>query len=90
MIEVSYQGQIAVVTMTHGKANTMDTEFADALWSCFGELREASAKAVVLTGQGNIFSASVDLLRAHNSGPQYFYLVPRVNGWPDRQMRYFL
>lgn len=71
MIEVGHQGQIAVVTMTHGKANAMDTELADALWSSFGELRDASVKAVVLTGQGNIFSAGVDLLRAHNSGPEY-------------------
>jgi len=73
MIEVNHQGQIAVVTMTHGKANAMDTELVDALASCFGALRDSSAaKAAVLTGQGSIFSAGVDLLRAHNSGPEYF------------------
>jgi enoyl-CoA hydratase len=56
----------------HGKANALDTEFCIALAERFDALRTADARAVVLTGQGKIFSAGVDLLRATSSGPDYF------------------
>lgn len=72
MIEVSEKDGIAVVTMRHGKANALDLEFCKALTECFGGLRESGPKAVVLTGEGRIFSAGVDLLRALGEGPDYF------------------
>jgi enoyl-CoA hydratase/carnithine racemase len=72
VLELTHQGAIAVVTMSHGKANALDTEFCDALTARFDDLRGSQAKAVVLTGQGRIFSAGVDLLRATSSGPDYF------------------
>ncbi len=49
--------------MAHGKANTLDIEFCDALTAAFEEQRTTAARAVVITGTGNIFSAGVDLLR---------------------------
>jgi len=64
MIDVSEQGEIAVVTLRHGKANAMDLEFCEAITACFEELKKSKAKAVVLTGEGKIFSAGVDLVRA--------------------------
>ncbi len=72
MIEITRQEEIAVVTMTHGKANAMDVEFCEEIAAQFEGLKKDRAKAVVLTGQGKIFSAGVDLVRALEGGPDYF------------------
>jgi enoyl-CoA hydratase len=57
--------------MGHGKANALDIEFCDAMAARFIELRNSAAKAVVLTGQGKIFSAGVDLKRLSEGGADY-------------------
>src|SRR6185503_562333 len=62
---------VAVVTMVHGKANALDIEFCEAIATQFDKLRDASARAVVLTGQGRMFSAGVDLLRLSDGGAPY-------------------
>jgi enoyl-CoA hydratase len=71
MIETTTQGDIAVITMKHGKANTLDVAFCTALADTFETLKTSSARAVVLTGEGGIFSAGVDLLQADKGGPDY-------------------
>lgn len=71
MIDVAINDSIAVVTMRHGKANALDIELCGALAKCFAELRDGAAKAVVLTGQGSIFSAGVDLIRVTDGGAGY-------------------
>ena len=73
MIELSRRGDIAVLTMTHGKANTLDVEFCDAIATQFDKLRNAPERAVVLTGQGKMFSAGVDLLRLSEGGADYVH-----------------
>ena len=71
MIDVAVKDGIAVVTMRHGKANALDIEFCEGLAACFAELRGGDAKAIVLTGQGTIFSAGVDLKRLSAEGAGY-------------------
>ena len=71
MIDVAPTDGIAVVIMRHGKANALDIDFCEALAACFNDLRGAGAKAVVLTGQGRIFSAGVDLIRVSEGGVDY-------------------
>jgi enoyl-CoA hydratase len=81
MIEVTEQGDIAVLRMTHGKANTLDTEFCDALAAAFGKLGNGPARAIVLTGSGSIFSAGVDLLRISAGGDGYVrQFLPALHG----------
>lgn len=70
MIAVEQRGDLAVIIMRHGKANTLDVEFCEALAARFCALRDA-AKAVVLTGEGRIFSAGVDLKRLSAGGADY-------------------
>jgi len=72
VIEITHQEEIAIMTMTHGKANAMDVEFCEEIAAQFEGLKKDRAKAVVLTGKGKIFSAGVDLVRALNGGPDYF------------------
>lgn len=71
MIEQSRRGDIAVLTMAHGKANALDIELLEAIIAQFEKLRGAPERAVVLTGQGRMFSAGVDLPRLADGGPDY-------------------
>jgi enoyl-CoA hydratase len=72
MIEIAHRGSVAVLTMKHGKANAMDGTFCADLIKRLDELRSAPARALVITGEGTIFSAGVDLVRALEGGPDYF------------------
>ncbi len=71
MIDIKVSDGIAIMTMGHGKANALDIEFCDAMAARFIELRKSAAKAVVLTGQGKIFSAGVNLRRLSEGGADY-------------------
>jgi enoyl-CoA hydratase len=71
MIEVSQRDEIAVLTMTHGKANAQSVEFCEAVAKAFNDQRSSAARAIVLTGNGSIFSAGVDLPRIATEGDVY-------------------
>lgn len=80
MIAVTRHGKIALLTLAKGKANTLDIEFCRALTGQFNELKKASAEAVVITAEGPIFSAGVDLLRASKGGTKYLrQFLPVLN-----------
>jgi enoyl-CoA hydratase len=71
VIEVKHDGRITVLTLAHGKANTLDVELCGEIVRCFEELGTSDAEAVVLTARGGIFSAGVDLIRLADGGPAY-------------------
>ena len=73
MIDIKTESGIAVMTLAHGKANALDIEFCEALAARFHELCRSDAKAVVVTGQGKIFSAGVDLIRLSEGGAGYVH-----------------
>ena len=71
MIDIKTNAGIAVMTLSHGKANALDIEFCDAIAAQLIALRKSGAKAVVITGQGKMFSAGVDLIRLSEGGADY-------------------
>jgi enoyl-CoA hydratase len=89
MIDVGHQGDIAILTMAHGKVNAMSTEFCRALTARLEALRTAPARAVVITGQGTIFSAGVDLLRLSQGGAPYVReFLPALNAMFETAFSY--
>jgi enoyl-CoA hydratase len=71
MIDVTIDDGIATLTIRHGKANALDIALCSELAACFDDLRAADVRAVVMTGQGRIFSAGVDLLQVTSGGADY-------------------
>jgi enoyl-CoA hydratase len=69
MIEASQRGDVAILTMVHGKANALNTAFCDALAAAVQQA--SAARAIVITGTGRIFSAGVDLPFLLEGGPTY-------------------
>jgi len=71
MIERETRGAVALLRLVHGKANALDLEFLAALEDAFESEQRSSARAIVLTGSGSIFSAGVDLVRMLEEGRPY-------------------
>jgi enoyl-CoA hydratase len=71
VIEIQERGNIGILFMRHGKVNALDVEFCETLLKQLDELAKSSLRAIVITGQGRIFSAGVDLLRVLDGGPPY-------------------
>lgn len=69
MIRVDEQDGVAIARIEHGRINALDTELLRAITVTMGDL--SSAAAVVLTGQGGVFSAGVDLRRVVDGGAAY-------------------
>lgn len=80
MFELTHRGRVAVLQMTHGKANAMDMEFCRGLNAQVHACQQSEARALVITGQGKIFSAGVDLPRLVDGGAAYVRdFLPAMN-----------
>jgi enoyl-CoA hydratase len=82
MIELDRQGDIAVVTLAHGKVNALDLELLRELGAALGECEKAGA--VVLTGRGAAFSAGVDLVRLDAEDADYLADSSSRGRWSPR------
>jgi len=71
MFAVENQNGIDIVRMQYGPANAMDIEFCVGLAKTVSELAQSSSRALVLTGQGKIFCAGVDLPQLLEGGVDY-------------------
>lgn len=79
MFDIEMRGEVAVVRMRHGRANTLDTAFCEAIVTQLDALR-GTAGAVVWTADGGIFSAGVDLRRLVDGGQAYLHsFVPALS-----------
>lgn len=71
VIDVTQRGKVAVLHIAHGKANALDTELCRGIAAQMERFRSSASGAVVLTGEGKVFSAGVDLLRLLDEGVEY-------------------
>jgi enoyl-CoA hydratase len=84
VIERSDKDGIALLKLHYGKANAMDIELCQAVIEAFHQLRSSPAQAVVLTGEGRMFSAGVDLVRTSAGGSAYVLeFLPVLNAMFD-------
>ena len=65
------RADVAVLRMAHGKVSALDDRFCEALGSEIEQIERQSARALVLTGTGSVFSAGVDLFRLLEGGAEY-------------------
>ena len=71
MIERKDADGIRTLKLAHGKVSAIDIELGEALIQEMDDARDASVKAVILTGTGSSFSAGIDLFRLLKEGPEY-------------------
>jgi len=69
MIQRETDDGIVTLRLAHGKANALDVELLEALIRELGEV--ADVRALVVTANGPIFSAGVDLFRLLEGGEAY-------------------
>lgn len=62
MIRLHRRDGCAVIELARGKANALDTEFLEEIRGAFTGLREDLPRGVVLTAEGKIFCAGLDLV----------------------------
>lgn len=61
-VDIEVQGAIAVITLQNErKKNALDPPMLDALCAALARLPDEGARAVVLTGAGDVFSSGYDL-----------------------------
>jgi len=78
MIELTREGETASLRLAHGKANAMDTALMVELADALAQIERSDAGALVVTGQGNIFSAGVDLLRLTSGRAYIAEFLPKM------------
>jgi len=71
MFEVDDQQGVTVLRLKHGRANALDVELCRGLLEFFEKAGRGPARSVIVTAEGGIFSAGVDLLRVLDGGSAY-------------------
>jgi enoyl-CoA hydratase len=71
MIEKEDRGKVTILRMVRGKGNALNVDLATALVEALDRLEQGPARAGILTGQGNVFGAGVDLTELLAGGPEY-------------------
>ena len=80
MIEVSDHQGISILRLRHGRANALDVELCQGLLTFFEKAGRSPSRSVVITAEGGIFSAGVDLLRVlDGEAPYVRQLLPALH-----------
>ncbi len=57
--------------MARGKGNALNLDFVVALADAFDQLEASPARAAIITAEGKVFGAGVDLPALVEGGPEY-------------------
>lgn len=72
MIDLDVTDGIACMRLAHGKANAFDVDLLDLLTEALERLAaDPATRALVITGNGRLFSAGVDLFQVTRGGEDY-------------------
>jgi enoyl-CoA hydratase len=71
MIDFVEEGPIAIVRLVRGKGNALNLDLVTALADALDRLERSPARAAIITGQGSVFGAGVDLHALVEGGPEY-------------------
>jgi enoyl-CoA hydratase/carnithine racemase len=71
VISIERIGSVAIVRLANGKVNALDVESLDELTGLLADVGRSDARAALITGQGRVFSAGVDLFRYLDGGAAY-------------------
>ena len=71
MLHLEAAGSVSVLRLDHGKVNALDVELLETFGDRLEELATDGVDALVLTGNGRVFSAGVDLARVVGGGTDY-------------------
>lgn len=71
MFAVEQKDDIEILRMEYGSANAMDVRFCVELTRSIKGLAASTSRAIVLTGQGKVFGAGVDLPQLLEGGVDY-------------------
>jgi enoyl-CoA hydratase len=79
MIDIEERGGVRMLRLARGKGNALNLELVEALLGALDALEGSVARAGILTGQGGIFCAGVDLLALCEGGADYVRrFLPRL------------
>ncbi len=71
MFETVQTNHVMTITMRGDRANAMSLEFCQQLGDALQQAVDGEARAVVIAGNGRVFSAGVDLVRLVDEGAEY-------------------
>jgi len=79
MIELQHHGHVALLSMVRGKGNALNLQLLDAVDEALETIQRSQARALVITGQGSVFGAGVDLGEIVSGGEAYIRkFLPRM------------
>jgi enoyl-CoA hydratase len=80
MIELEERGAVTILRLVRGKGNALNLDLINATDEALKKLEKSATRAVVVTGQGSVFGAGVDLAELSEGGEAYIrQFVPRMN-----------
>jgi enoyl-CoA hydratase len=71
MIELETRGAVTIMRLVRGKGNALNLELLGAADEALQKIEESPSRAMVITGQGSVFGAGVDLVELLAGGEDY-------------------
>lgn len=80
MIELDERGGVTILRMVRGKGNALNIDLVTKLGEALDAIEKSPARAAVITGQGSVFGAGVDLVELISGGEAYVRrFIPLLN-----------